>query len=846
MRYHRWPRGLVGLVLIWLSLLLAGCSSPSPVVGGRVAALDEPITLAKDESVAIANTPLVIRLDRVIKAYVAPPVYETYQVHLVVSTEGGASELIMKRGAVKVVDGYYLQMREVLDSSVEIVVSATPIPTPTARATATPSTPAPVVTPPTLTPEARATTATLPPTSAAPGGFKTYIREDGALAFRYPPDWALETIEVGISISTGSTAGLEALLTGALPDQEAAFVMMSLVPSEQMVSKDLAQILERVVQGYVRRYAMEPIGEAQELPDGGVTKIRQDLRPVQLDATRPLSVRYTVMVFGNGEITGVAIAAIAAKEPAKWEAAVTAILGSIELQVSTPTPTSTPTPLPTFTPTMTPTPLPTATPTASPTATSTPSAAERMNRGRAYYDQGDYESAASEFRAAVELEPDDAEAYASLGASYAKMNLHREAITAFKSAIRLDPQNKQAYVGLCALQAKLGLLDEAQETCERSLQLTPEDANAFNGMGLVYLGQERIEEAISAFQQAIRLDPRHEEAHNNQGRAYLLLGELDKARSEFKAVLDINPDNVSAHLGLGDVYAQTERRQPLAIYEYKKALKLAPGNVSAHFGLARAYQALARYGDAITEYEIVLRLRPDHPKKAQMETTLALLRRLQAGETYSTIGFEDTLPSGEERDVLFRAAPGGIVEVEVVPKAGVDVIVDIRKAETGESLATVNDFGRGRGEILAFQVPVQSGLEFYRITIRGDNGSTSYKVRVIGSAQIAFSILYQVDHYKAEGYLAQDAIAEYLYAGEQGDLLTASVNPRYGFDLAMSIRLLALDDPDTVLAEGVPKRDGRGALLQHRLPETGTYILRVSAVKGYPGPYFLIVVPPLF
>src|ERR1700690_523209 len=75
-------------------------------------------------------------------------------------------------------------------------------------------------------------------------------------------------------------------------------------------------------------------------------------------------------------------------------------------------------------------------------------ARDHNERGIALARQGDQAGAAEEFRAAVKLRPDYAEAYYNLGKSLEQIGQTEPAVTAFRSAARLRPNSAVMHLGL--------------------------------------------------------------------------------------------------------------------------------------------------------------------------------------------------------------------------------------------------------------------------------------------------------------------------------------------------------------------------------------------------------------
>jgi len=91
--------------------------------------------------------------------------------------------------------------------------------------------------------------------------------------------------------------------------------------------------------------------------------------------------------------------------------------------------------------------------------------------------------------------------------------------------------------------------------------------------------QERHAEAIAAFRRVLELDARcqPEMVHYGMALSYDGLGDSERAITELLNVLSLNPAQVEAHFILGTIYARTNRLEP-AISEYEKVLYMRPNH----------------------------------------------------------------------------------------------------------------------------------------------------------------------------------------------------------------------------------------------------------------------------
>jgi tetratricopeptide (TPR) repeat protein len=312
---------------------------------------------------------------------------------------------------------------------------------------------------------------------------------------------------------------------------------------------------------------------------------------------------------------------------------------------------------------------PTATPShtappPTPTTPPTPSASDRIEQGRTYFDAGDMDQAVAEFQAAVALEPDNASAHMHLGAAYGEQARYDQAGAELLKALELKPDYAKAHTNLCMVYWSQNMLDQALAECQAALKLDDDDPDTYNHFGVIYLMQEKPAEAIAQFQQAIQLDPDHDWAHNNLGRAYSNQGQFDQAIAELKEALRINPDHATAHYNLGLTYARQELYEQ-AIPEYETAVKLDASLTSAHMDMAIIYREMGQTEEAIAQFETYLELEPDDPQRAALETEIARLKKSLASIellpfTNAQMGISGVVPAGwTEKDPGNYVSPDG-------------------------------------------------------------------------------------------------------------------------------------------------------------------------------------------
>ena len=135
--------------------------------------------------------------------------------------------------------------------------------------------------------------------------------------------------------------------------------------------------------------------------------------------------------------------------------------------------------------------------------------ADLIERAERLSNSGDVVGALALLDAAVEAEPDNAEARRK------------------RAAVRLDQRD---YAG-------------AKADYDHAVDLDPADVDAAVGQGLVASYEGRYPDAVVSFSVALRLDPSQTTALSGRGEAYYQIGRFDRSLADFRALKTMAPDD---------------------------------------------------------------------------------------------------------------------------------------------------------------------------------------------------------------------------------------------------------------------------------------------------------------
>jgi tetratricopeptide (TPR) repeat protein len=136
--------------------------------------------------------------------------------------------------------------------------------------------------------------------------------------------------------------------------------------------------------------------------------------------------------------------------------------------------------------------------------------------------------------------------HANLANAYASKGQFQKAISEYKAALEINPEEFQIYTNLGNIYLGTGRLNEAIDSYEKSLSLYPRDSYAHNNLGVAYERMDRPDKAIAEYQKAIGLNPNYADPHSNLADLYFDRGMYLESENEWKEVIKLNPYNKEA------------------------------------------------------------------------------------------------------------------------------------------------------------------------------------------------------------------------------------------------------------------------------------------------------------
>ncbi len=269
--------------------------------------------------------------------------------------------------------------------------------------------------------------------------------------------------------------------------------------------------------------------------------------------------------------------------------------------------------------------------------------------------------AEQEWRAALRLEPNNADAWEQLGELYFSTHDWPAAVEPYRQLLRLRPNTPHLYERLAVATLRdgdevaalkyaeeelkrdpnnLGALtiaatllqdtgDDAKrlEYLRRLAKLRPDDLDTLSPLAEALTEQHRCAEARPVLEHILQLDPNNLPAYELRGEGWMEESTSPQARAQTEAdlqhALQLNPQAPVAHFYLGKLY-QSEGKFALALPHLEQAAKAMPDRVTVFFDLAGLYRQMGRTQDAeraLSRFQ-TLRRQADHISQLDERCTL--------------------------------------------------------------------------------------------------------------------------------------------------------------------------------------------------------------------------------
>ena len=227
------------------------------------------------------------------------------------------------------------------------------------------------------------------------------------------------------------------------------------------------------------------------------------------------------------------------------------------------------------------------------------------------YTQGQLKQALYASNQMLELFPNAVVLYNFAGAANVGLMQFDAAIANYKQAIRIKPDYAEAYYNMGIALGSKGEVKAAINSYKQALQINPDYAEAYNNMGMTLHSEGDPQAAIGCYSKAVSINPNYAEAYNNMGNVLNDTGALEAAIKSYKHALRIRPNYAEAYNNMGGSLSD-KGDLAAAINSYKQALEIKPSYAEVHYNLANTLNDKGEPEAAIDSYNKALEIKANY------------------------------------------------------------------------------------------------------------------------------------------------------------------------------------------------------------------------------------------
>ena len=222
-----------------------------------------------------------------------------------------------------------------------------------------------------------------------------------------------------------------------------------------------------------------------------------------------------------------------------------------------------------------------------------------------------YGAAINNYKQALKIKPNYAEAHYNMGAALMGKGDPDAAIISYKKALKIKPDYAESHNNIGAVLMGKGDPDAAIVSYKKALIIKPDYTESHNNMGNALMDKGDPDAAIVSYKKALKIKPDYAEAYNNMGNALKEKEDPDAAIKSYKKALQIKPDYAVSYYNIGAVL-MGKGEPDAAIVSYKKALKIKPDYAEAHYNIGAALKDKGDPDAAIVSYKKALKIKPEY------------------------------------------------------------------------------------------------------------------------------------------------------------------------------------------------------------------------------------------
>lgn len=205
--------------------------------------------------------------------------------------------------------------------------------------------------------------------------------------------------------------------------------------------------------------------------------------------------------------------------------------------------------------------------------------------------------AIEQYEQIVKLDPKSIEDHLLLGRLYRQNNELLKSESEFKAAVQLQPDSEEAVSTLAYLYNEEGDSNRALQVLN-AIPETARTAKLYSALGYTYEQQKEYKQAVDAYRKSTQLDRDNLDAVRGLAQNLMNDGQTEAALEQYKAIVDADPSDAQTYM----LIAEIDRRDgkfDQAMDALKKASSVVPDSLEVQYNIAIVDEAQGKYDEAI-------------------------------------------------------------------------------------------------------------------------------------------------------------------------------------------------------------------------------------------------------
>lgn len=255
-----------------------------------------------------------------------------------------------------------------------------------------------------------------------------------------------------------------------------------------------------------------------------------------------------------------------------------------------------------------------------------PNFADAMkNRGIVHKVQGDFNGAIADFSRAIRVNEKSPDLFNLRGSALLDKEEYDRAIADFDQAIAFDRSYSKAFINRGQAQYFKRKFDRAIADFNEAVSLAPKEPLGYVNRAMARIDKADFKNAIADYDQAIRLEPKNSGFYTRRGEAWRLQGDLDRSLADHNLAIKMKASE-EAYNNRALTY-KDQGKLDKALADCDEAILLNPSFDLAYVNRGLVRRLMGNLGGSLRDLEKAISLAPRSP--------IALTFR---GDTYREMG----------------------------------------------------------------------------------------------------------------------------------------------------------------------------------------------------------------